>query len=69
VLPYRHAPALDERPRYEELPIYQPPPWLTVSTWITGAADTSGQWSPLAPIAQEEAWSDDRSSSRIADVK
>jgi len=67
VLPYRHASASDERPRYEELPIYQPPPWLTVSTWITGA-DTGGNWSPLAPIAQDGEWSVDRSS-RTADVK
>jgi hypothetical protein len=46
VLPYRHPAKLDERPRYEELPLYQPPGWLLTQTWLGGTGGP-GDWSPM----------------------
>jgi ferritin-like metal-binding protein YciE len=67
VLPYRHASARYERPRYEQLPIYQPPPWLTAATGLAksgmfgqrsrrGAA-APGEWvapEPSSPVPSDK---------------
>jgi ferritin-like metal-binding protein YciE len=37
VLPYRHEVRRGDRPRYDELPLYQPPGWLMSGVWMTDA--------------------------------
>jgi ferritin-like metal-binding protein YciE len=68
VLPYLHPTTVDERPHYEELPLYQPPGWLLTQTWLGGIGGP-GDWSPVA-LAQDAtpSASADRADSRQEDT-